>query len=130
MTSLKVGAGAIIERDGKILLLKRNQNPFLNSWNLPAGFVEVDENPGQAAIREVLEETGLRIDPVKLEDIYFYDDDPRGNGILIVFRCKIIDGKLSESCESSTPAFYGRGDAPENLAGGGHNQAIMAWKKH
>ena len=126
---LKVGAGAIIERDGKILLLKRCQNPFINSWNLPAGYVEVDEDPSQAVIREVSEEAGLRIEPIKLENIYYFNDDPRGNGILIVFRCTIIDGQLSESNESITPTYYSRNDVPEILAGGGHNQAIMAWKE-
>jgi ADP-ribose pyrophosphatase YjhB (NUDIX family) len=125
---LKVGAGGIIEQDCNILLLKRSTEPFANSWNLPAGYVEIDENPIHAVIREVYEETGLKVETTKFENIYFFNYDPRGNGILIVYRCKIIGGQLSESNEATSPIFFNKSDTPNNLAGGGHNQAIMDWK--
>ena len=58
---LKVGAAALIERAGKLLLLRRAHNPGQGAWNLPAGYVEVDEDPARAAEREALEETGLQV---------------------------------------------------------------------
>ena len=126
---LKVGVGALIEQDNKLLLLKRLQQPFMDMWNIPAGYVEIDENPIQAVIREVEEETRLNIEPSGIKDIYFFTDDPRGNGILIVYQCKIRGGKLTESIEASSPSYFRRNDIPERLAGGGHNQAIKAWKE-
>lgn len=58
---LKVGAGAWIEREGRLLLLRRAREPFKHCWNLPAGYVEADESPVQGVLREVREETGLQV---------------------------------------------------------------------
>jgi len=126
---LKVGAGALIERDGSLLLLQRTQTPFLGCWNLPAGYVEADESPLEAVVRETYEETGLRVEPKGLVDVYFFADDPRGNGILIVYECCPVEGELRASQEAVNPTFFAVEDIPENLAGGGHNQAICVWKK-
>jgi ADP-ribose pyrophosphatase YjhB (NUDIX family) len=125
---LKVGAGAIIERDHKLLLLRRSQEPFKDSWNIPAGYVEADESPEEAVIRETREETGLTIGGVNLENVYFFSDDPRGNGILIVYTCKVVAGAVSGSSEGYSPAYFSRENIPDHLAGGGHNQAIARWR--
>ncbi len=125
---LKVGAGAIIEQDGQLLLLQRTNEPFKSHWNLPAGYVEIDESPAQAVLREVCEETGLQIEVVGIDGIYFFNDDPRGNGILIVYDCRAIRGQLSESPEGTNPTYFSRDHIPDELSGGGHNQAILAWK--
>ena len=125
---LKVGAGALIEQDGRLLLLERTHEPFKGYWNLPAGYVEADESPIQAALRETCEETGLQVEVVALENIYFFDDDPRGNGILIVYRCRVVGGELSESAEGVNPTYWSRAQVPALLAGGGHDQAIRAWQ--
>ena len=126
---LKVGAGAIIELDKKILLVQRAQALFANCWNLPAGYVEADESPIQAVIREVHEEVGLHVEVVDLADVYFFNDDPRGNGILVVYNCAVKNGTLTESNEALAPTCFVSKDIPTNLAGGGHNQAIKAWQK-
>lgn len=126
---LKIGAGALIELDKKILLLQRTQAPFAHCWNLPAGYVEVDESPVQAVIREVYEEVGLKVEATDLVNVYFFDDDPRGNGVLVVYHCMVRNGALTESDEATTPTYFAGQDIPANLAGGGHDQAIYAWQK-
>ncbi len=66
-----VVVGAIIEKDGKILLVKENmKGPDNFKWNQPAGWVDVGENPINAVIREVKEETGLDFTPTALLGIY------------------------------------------------------------
>jgi len=125
----KVGAGACIEQDNRLLLIQRTQEPFQYSWNLPAGYVEIEESPSQAAVREVYEEVGLQVEVENLTGVYFFNDDPRGNGILIVYRCKVIGGKLIESEEGINPTFFGSQEIPDELSGGGHNQAITAWRQ-
>ena len=127
--AIKVGAGALIELNNKILLLQRTQAPFANCWNLPAGYVEADESPIQAVVREVYEEVGLQVEIANLVDIYFFNDDPRGNGILVVYNCVIIGGALIESDEAIAPTYFSYNDIPKSLAGGGHNQAIRAWQE-
>ncbi len=126
---LKVGAGAMIERDGRLLLLRRTRAPFEGCWNLPAGYVESDESPVEAVVRETYEETGLRVEVGTLVDVYFFDDDPRGNGILIVYACHPEGGELRVSEEGSDATFFLPADIPPDLAGGGHDQAVTAWEK-
>jgi len=125
---LKVGAGGLIEQDNKLLLLQRAHAPFQGDWNLPAGYVEYDEHPSQTVVREIQEESGLQVRVDRLYDIYLFTDDPRGNGLLIVYTCQILGGELRATAEGFNPLFFSRGDLPNNLAGGGHNQAILAWK--
>lgn len=126
---LKVGAGALIERDGSLLLLQRTQAPFQGCWNLPAGYVEEDETPLETAVRETYEETGLRVEVKGLVDVIFFADDPRGNGILILYACTLVGGQLSASQEAVNATFFTVGELPENLAGGGHDQVVNAWKR-
>jgi ADP-ribose pyrophosphatase YjhB (NUDIX family) len=125
---LKVGAGGLIEQDGRLLLLQRTQAPFEHCWNLPAGYAEINESPRQTVVREVYEETGLHVEVEGLIDVYFFADDPRGNGILIVYRCRSLGGKLAATAEAVNPTFFAASDIPRNLAGGGHDQAILAWQ--
>jgi len=125
---LKVGAGAIIQKQGGILLFQRAHARFQGDWNLPAGYVEHDEHPAQTVVREVYEETGLHVQVNHLNDVYLFTDDPRGNGLLIVYTCQILRGDLTASHEGGNLTFFSRQNLPSTLAGGGHNQAILAWK--
>lgn len=56
---VKATTGAIIEKDGKILLTKRNIEPFKDYWCLPGGHIEYFEPANDAIIREIKEECGL-----------------------------------------------------------------------
>ncbi|MDP3245247.1 MAG: NUDIX domain-containing protein [bacterium] len=64
--------GGILERDGKILLVREAQEkgPDAGKWNHPAGWIEVGENPIEAVKREVLEESGFTFAPKYILGIY------------------------------------------------------------
>ena len=126
---LKIGAGAIIEKTGNLLLIQRTIEPFKGCWNLPAGYAEVDESPLETARREVWEETGLEVRITDLVNVYFFNDDPRGNGILIVYNCQMVGGTLEEREEGVNPTYFDPTRLPVNLAGGGHDQAVHAWRE-
>ena len=127
---LKVGSAVLIENnEGKLLLARRGHEPWKGYCNIPAGYVEVNETPEQAAIRETQEETGLEIAIEKLVGTYFFDDDPRGNGLLLVFSANIIGGKLTETLESTQFEYFNRADLPETICGAGHDKIVEAWRE-
>jgi len=82
------------EEDAKVLLIQRRDNPYKGCWAFPGGFMEIDETTEQCAIRELEEETGLKLN--KLHQIGAYskvDRDPRGRTITVAYLI-IIDEPL------------------------------------
>lgn len=57
----RVGVGAIVLHEGRVLLVKRGRAPGLDLWSVPGGLVELGETTVEAACREVAEETGLKV---------------------------------------------------------------------
>jgi 8-oxo-dGTP pyrophosphatase MutT (NUDIX family) len=92
-------AAAIIRNDdGRILLVKSANSDF---WGLPAGAIDLGETPAEAVIREVFEETGLKISPEKLVGVFggerfrfTYSNGDEVEYFICVFECKIIGGNL------------------------------------
>ncbi len=75
-----VGVGAVVWRDGKVLLVRRGKPPRAGHWSLPGGRLELGETVSEAARREVFEETGLTVDVLGLVttvDLIERDDDGR-----------------------------------------------------
>ncbi len=62
--------GAIIEKNGKILLVKEIKETAKNEWNHPAGWIELGENPIEAVKREIKEETGFQFTPTYILGVY------------------------------------------------------------
>jgi 8-oxo-dGTP diphosphatase len=58
-------AAAIIVKDGQVLMVRRRVKEGELSWQFPAGAVEADESPEDAAVRESMEETGLKVRATK-----------------------------------------------------------------
>jgi NADH pyrophosphatase NudC (nudix superfamily) len=52
-------AGALVVRNGELLLVRRAIEPYFGYWDIPGGFIESGEGPAETAVREVREETGL-----------------------------------------------------------------------
>jgi ADP-ribose pyrophosphatase YjhB (NUDIX family) len=79
----KVVAAVIIERGGRLLLLRRAIEPRYGSWTFPAGYMEIDETAEEAAVRETEEEVGLKVKLGPLVGVYSRPA-PEGPGILVV----------------------------------------------
>lgn len=58
---VKATVGALVESDGRLLLEKRNNEPFADRWCIPGGHIDFGETVEKALIREVHEETGLQV---------------------------------------------------------------------
>ena len=73
-----------------VLLIERRFNPFKGLWAFPGGFLNMDESAEQCAKRELLEETGIKVDQLKqLYTASGVERDPRGRVISIVFITKV-----------------------------------------
>lgn len=57
----RVGVGAVVLRDGHVLLVRRDRPPAEGKWSIPGGLVHLGETTEAAAVREVAEECGLRV---------------------------------------------------------------------
>jgi 8-oxo-dGTP diphosphatase len=85
----RVGVGAIVIRDGRILLVKRGSSPGKGLWAPPGGLVELGETIREAAEREILEETGITIRAKEAFYVFdFIDRDKEGK---IKYHYVIID---------------------------------------
>lgn len=90
-----IAVDIIVENDHhKLLFIRRKNDPFKSSHAIPGGFVNREERVEDAAVREMLEETGVRVDLTDILGVYSASHrDPRGHVISIVFVGKILDGK-------------------------------------
>ena len=85
----RVGVGAIVINDGKVLLVKRGIEPSKGLWAIPGGSAELGETLQETAEREIMEETGLVIRAGN--PIYTFDFIERDDAGRIRFHCAIVD---------------------------------------
>ncbi|SFW42291.1 8-oxo-dGTP diphosphatase [Prevotellaceae bacterium HUN156] len=79
------------EPQPKVLLIQRGAEPFKDCWAFPGGFMNMDETTEECAIRELEEETGLKVSVVHQIGAYSkVDRDPRGRTITVAYLA-IID---------------------------------------
>jgi ADP-ribose pyrophosphatase YjhB (NUDIX family) len=86
----KLVAGAIVELDGRIVLIQRAIEPGYGKWTFPGGFVERGEVAEVAAARETLEETGLRIVTSSIVGLYSYEGQIPA---IAVFAARVTGGE-------------------------------------
>jgi ADP-ribose pyrophosphatase YjhB (NUDIX family) len=102
----KVAVAVLIKREDRILLVQRKYDPKKGDWTLPSGFVDAGEDPRLAAERECLEETGLVIGDVRLLDVIYGQEHPRGASILIVYQAQVVSGEVEPGDDASQAAFF------------------------
>lgn len=104
----EITVDAVIERNDKILLIKRKNEPFKGCWGLPGGFVEYGESTEDAIIREVKEEADLDISINALMSVYSKPGrDPRGHVISICYKASAT-GREKGGTDASAAAFFTR----------------------
>ncbi|CAB5094079.1 hypothetical protein D3OALGA1CA_3180 [Olavius algarvensis associated proteobacterium Delta 3] len=93
----RVAVGALVFREGNVLLVRRGQPPAEGVWAIPGGRIELGENLQRAAEREIREETGVRIkagDPVFTFDVIERDSDGRVrfHYVIVDLMAEYVDG--------------------------------------
>jgi 8-oxo-dGTP diphosphatase len=110
-----LGVGALIIRRGSILLVERGREPLKGYWSLPGGLVEPGELLEQALVREVREETGLRVRAARMFEIFeriMRDDNGRAeyHYVLADYLCKLEGGELRPGDDVSRAEWVRRAD--------------------
>lgn len=122
-----IGCGGVVIRDGKALLVQRGVNPGKGNWQIPGGYVEVDEEIHAAVEREVLEEASV---VAKVTDCLGFrhssatgPDRPFAN-IYLVFRLEAVSGEPKcDGLETVDAGFFDLDEA-EALMG---VQSMSLW---
>jgi ADP-ribose pyrophosphatase YjhB (NUDIX family) len=102
------GITAVTIRDKEVLLVKRSDN---GAWTAVTGIVEPGENPADCAVREVREETGVRVQAVKLAWVHVTRPAVHANGdqaqyLDHVFRMRWLSGEPFAADDESTAAAW------------------------
>ena len=103
---------AITDSSGRLLCVRQNYGP--RNWTTPGGRVEKDESLAEALRREVLEETGLAVEPRELVAIYhkLYCDD-----LVFSIEACVIGGSLKASSdEIAELGYFGTNEIPAPMA--------------
>ena len=101
-------AAVMFDEDKKILLVKSTYKRF-HLWGLPGGSLEYGEHPEKAVIREVLEETGLKI----CIERFLLVNSWRPDRVGLYYLCRIVDGTFHPSEEVSEFAYFSVEDLPD-----------------
>jgi len=106
-----VGVGALILDGSRVLLVERGKPPLVGFWALPGGLVETGERLEDAIVREVFEETGLRVQAGPIATV-FERVMPHADGrceyhyVLVDFHCIVEGGDLRAGDDSSRAAWF------------------------
>lgn len=100
---MRIGVnGVLVSQTGELLLIQRNDT---RSFALPGGTLDPGELPTDGAAREVREETGLIVLPVRLVSLHYWEFAPYKH-LSFVFRCLLRGGEVTPSEESPHVGFY------------------------
>lgn len=122
-------AGALIVHDAKIMLVRRARAPFAGYWDIPGGFLAPGEHPSAGAVREVEEETGLRVCTTLLSGIYpdTYGDDSSEHTLNIYYEAEIVGGIAEPASDVAEIGWFEAGKLPQQLAFPHTEEALAAW---
>jgi ADP-ribose pyrophosphatase YjhB (NUDIX family) len=108
-----LGVGALIIEHNRILLVERGREPLKGYWSLPGGVLETGETLQEGIRREVLEETGLIVEPLEVVEIFeriLRDSDgrPEYHYVLIDYLCRACRGSLAAADDVSRAEWVGQ----------------------
>lgn len=122
----KVAVAVMVERDGKLLMVRRANTPQKGLWTVPGGFMDADETPEQTAARECVEETGLEVRIAGLFDVVSGKEHDAGASFVMFYRAEITGGELRPSDDADMAGWFGPDELPE-IAFNATCRALTRW---
>lgn len=110
---IPAAACVILNEKAEILIIKRLLEPNPGEWALPSGYIEIDQSPEEAAVTEMLEETGLE-GKVKKFLGYFHGYSPIYERVISFgYLMEIVGGKLEAGDDAGEAKFVRYADLPK-----------------
>ncbi len=118
------------DAEGRVVLIRRGENPGRGLLGLPAGFMEIDETTETTARRECFEETGLQVELKDLWGVWsYYHAEKRTSGVLVLYRAVITGGAARPGSDTTEVQFCGPDEIPfAELAFDTHIAALKKWQ--
>jgi len=109
-----VGVGAVVVDEGRVLLVRRGTEPLKGEWSLPGGVLELGESLLSGVVREVLEETGLTVEPLELVElldrIHRVNDRVRYHYVIADYLCRVTGGELRAASDADAVRWVERAE--------------------
>lgn len=109
-----VGVGAVVVDAGRVLLVCRGREPLKGHWTLPGGLLEVGESIIAGVAREVLEETGLAVEPLELVElvdrIHREGERVRYHYVIADYLCRVLGGTLAAASDADAVRWVERAE--------------------
>ena len=122
--SVSVGA-IVLNKDGHVLLSKRAKDPFRGAWVLPSGFLQTHERTEEGVVREVYEETGLKITLDRLYGVYSTPGrDPRSHVVSPYYVAHVDSGSIINTIEAKDSDFFPLDKLPKGEYAFDHEQTL------
>ncbi|MEA2743006.1 MAG: hypothetical protein QOF90_444 [Acetobacteraceae bacterium] len=115
----KVGVrGAVFDTSGRILMVRETADD--NRWTLPGGWADVNQTPAQSVVREVFEESGYHVRPIKLAAVWDrarQAHPPTAFSVVrMFFICALDGGEPRTSIETSEVGWFAESEVPSDLS--------------
>ena len=109
-----MAVGAVVEQDGRVLLVRRGSEPLKGHWTLPGGMLEVGEALAEGVAREVMEETGLVVEAIELVEILdrIHRDGERirYHYVIADYLCRVTGGTLHAASDADATRWVERAE--------------------
>jgi 8-oxo-dGTP diphosphatase len=120
----------ILQRDSKILMVRRKKDPFKHQLALPGGFINEGETAEEAARREAIEETSLEVEPIEILGVYSDPKrDPRKHIMSTVFVGIIVGGSDKAGDDAESIEWVELGNIEKQEIAFDHAQILRDYKK-
>jgi len=109
---LPSAAAVVRNRTGQVLLVQRGTQPGIRQWALPSGFIEIEESPKEACLRELMEETHLRGTITRLVGVYTQPSKTYKRVLIIAYEVE-AEGELKAGTDTKDVRFFSLENLPE-----------------
>ena len=112
-----VGVGGVVVDRGRVLLIRRGNEPLKGAWSIPGGLLELGEELAEGVRRELKEETGLNVKPLEVLTVFdrVFREGPRVryHYVIVDYACRLKGGRLRPASDVLDARWVRHEDLPQ-----------------